>query len=222
MKYIKRPEKNSMRIKLVREILGAKVRFIAITLVVMIGVMIFIASSMSYRNLKTSYEYTSVKLNFADFRVKSDSIPKYIVERDAKVPGVTMVTPRVRTDTTFALQDGKRLVGRVTGIPTERPIVDDLLVREGRFLKKGDSMVCIAESHFAKFYNLHPGDTVFYINKGVEIPVKIVGVAGSPEYLVLAGEKGDFSPMLSATAMAILYMPISDVQSIANLPNEYN
>jgi hypothetical protein len=61
MKHVKRPEMNSMRVKLVREILGAKVRFIAITLVVMIGVMIFIASSMSYRNLKTSYEYTYQK-----------------------------------------------------------------------------------------------------------------------------------------------------------------
>jgi len=212
----------TMRIKLIREILDAKVRFLAITFVVVIGVMIFIGSSMSYRNLKTSYEYTYVKLNFADFRVKSDSIPKYIVERDSKVPGVTMVTPRVRTDTSFAMQDGKRLVGRVTGIPTERPMVDNLLVKEGRFFKKGDSMVCIAESHFADFYKLHPGDTMFYIKNGVEIPVKIIGVAGSPEYLVLAGEKGDISPMLSVTAMAILYMPIEDVQSMANLPNEYN
>jgi putative ABC transport system permease protein len=219
---MKKPEMNTMRIKLMREILEAKVRFIAITFVVVIGVMIFIGSSMSYRNLKTSYEYTYEKLHFADFRVKSEKIPQYLVNKSAKVPGITMVTPRVREDTSFAMGDGKRLVGRVTGIPTERPIVDSLLVKEGRYFKSGETMVCIAEAHFAEYYKLHPGDTIFYIRKGVEIPVKVIGVAASPEYLVLAGEKGDFSSMLSVTSMAILYMPVSDVQGMADLPNEYN
>jgi putative ABC transport system permease protein len=219
---MKKVEMNTMRIKLMREILDAKVRFIAITFVVVIGVMIFIGSSMSYRNLKTSYLYTYQKLNFADFRVKSERIPQYLVNRSAEVPGITMATPRVKEDASFTLSNGKRLVGRVTGIPTKRPIVDDLLIEEGRFFKSGDSMVCIAESHFAEFYKLHPGDTVFYIKNGVEIPVKVIGVAASPEYLVLAGEKGDFSSILSVTSMAILYMPVSDVQQMADLPNKYN
>jgi putative ABC transport system permease protein len=219
---MKKHEMSTMRIKLMREILEAKVRFLAITFVVVIGVMIFIGSSMSYRNLKTSYEYTYQQLNFADFRVKAERIPRYVVEKCSAVPGITMTTPRVRKDTAFAIEGGKRLIGRVTGIPTQRPIVDNLLIKEGRFFKSGDDMVCIAESHFAEFYKLHAGDTIFYIKNGVEVPVKIVGVASSPEYLVLAGEKGDFSSVLSVTAMAILYMPISDVQVMADLPNEYN
>jgi len=215
-------EKNSMRVKLVREIFNTKVRFLAITFVVVIGVTIFVASSMSYKNLETSYKYTYKKLNFADFRVKSEKIPKYIVDRTRKVKGVTMVTPRLRKDLSFILPNEKHLVGRVIGIPESRPLVDDLLVKEGRFFKKGDSMVCIAESHFASFYKLHPGDVMIYRNKGSDVPVKIIGVAGSPEYLVLAGEKGDFSPMLSATSMAILWMPVTDVQSMAEMPGEYN
>ena len=219
---IKRPEMTTMRMKLMREILNAKTRFVAITFVVIIGVGIFIASSMSYRNLQTSYLHTYEKLHFADFRVISDSVPRYVVDRDRQIRGVTMVTPRVRKDLSFSIPGGKKLIGRTTGVPLERPMVDDLLVKEGRYFEKGAKMVCIAESHFAKFYHLHPGDTIFYIKQGTEIPVKIIGVAGSPEYLVLAGEKGDFSPMLSATAMAILYMPISDVQSMAGMPNQYN
>lgn len=219
---IKKPEKNMMRTKLMREILNSKVRFLAITFVVMIGVGIFIASSMSYRNLKTSYEYTYKKLNFADFRVKSEEIQQYVVDRVRKVPGVTMVTPRVREDVSIAMEGGKRLMGRVTGIPSELPMVDELLVKEGRFFEKGDRMVAIAESHFAKFYDLHPGDTIQYLKQGVQTPVEIIGIAGSPEYLVLAGEKGDFSPMLSSSAMAILYMPLADAQSMAGLTDEYN
>ena len=215
-------EKNSMRTKLLREISSTKVRFLAICLVVVIGVMIFVASSMSYKNLETSYKYTYKKLNFADFRVKSEKIPRYIVDRTRQVEGVTMVTPRMRKDFSFILPNEKHLVGRVIGIPEKRPLVDDLLVKEGRFFEKGDSMVCIAESHFAKFYNLHPGDVMIYSNKGSDLPVKIIGIAGSPEYLVLAGEKGDFSPMLSATSMAILWMPVTDVQSMAEMPGEYN
>jgi putative ABC transport system permease protein len=222
MKHLKLPERNSMRIKLVREILGAKVRFIAITLVVMIGVMIFIASSMSYRNLKASYEYTYQKLNFADFQVKAEKIPPYVVDKAAKIPGVTMMTPRVRKDVSIEMPGGKKLVGRTTGIPTEKPLVDDLLVKQGRFFKKGDTRVCIAESHFASFYKLKPGDTLQYIRQGANIPIKIVGIAGNPEYLVLAGEKGDFSPMLSSSTMAILWVPLADGQWMADLPNAYN
>jgi putative ABC transport system permease protein len=222
MKIFKKPEMSSMRMKLMREIFGAKVRFIAITLVVMIGVMIFIASSMSYRNLKTSYEYTYKRLNFADFSVKAESIPPYIVDRVRKIPGITMVTPRVREDVSMEMADGKKLMGRVTGIPAERPIVDDLLVKKGRYLEKNDKMVCVAESHFAKFYDLKPGDTIFYLRQGARIPIEIVGIAGNPEYLVLAGEKDDFSPMLSASTMAIVWMPMADVQAMVNLPKSYN
>ncbi|MBU4174788.1 MAG: FtsX-like permease family protein [Actinobacteria bacterium] len=219
---IKKPEMNTMRLKLVREILNAKVRFMAITLVVVIGVAIFIASSMSYRNLDTSYEYTYDQLNFADFRVKADDIPGYVVEKAGKVPGVTMVTPRARADKPFIMTGGKHLVGRVTGLPYEQPFVDDLIIKEGRYFEPGDSMVCIAESHFAGYYDVHPGDTIYYDRNGAEIPVEIIGVAGNPEYLVLAGEKGDFSPILSASAMAILWMPIRDVQEMTQLPDSYN
>jgi len=215
-------EKNSMRTKLLREISNTKIRFMAITLVVVIGVAIFVASSMSYKNLETSYRYAYKKLNFADFRVKSEKIPKYVVDETRNVKGVNLVTPRVRKDFSFILPDDKRLVGRVIGIPEKRPLVDDLLIKEGRFFKEGDTRVCIAESHFAEFYKLHPGDVMTYTNKGKDVPVKIVGVAGSPEYIVLAGEKGDFSPMLSATSMAILWMPVTDVQSMAEMPGEYN
>jgi len=219
---MKRLEATTMRIKLMREILNAKVRFLAITFVVMIGVTIFIASSMSYRNLKTSYEYTYKKLNFADFRVKSERIPPYIVDRVGRVNGVKMVTPRVRKDVSLIMSDGKHLMGRMIGIPTQRPMVDDLLLEEGRFFVKGDKMVCIAEKHFAKFYDLHTGDTLVYYRDGKKVPLKVIGVASSPEYLVLAGEKGDFSPMMSATAMAIAWMPVADVQAMANMPGEYN
>lgn len=219
---MKKLEMNSMRVKLVREILDAKVRFLAITLVVVIGVMIFIASSMSYKNLKTSYEYTYKKLNFADFRVKSEEIPQYLVNRLQKISGVKMVTPRVRVDQSFLMPGGKRLMGRVTGLPYERKTVDELLIKKGRYFKKGEKLSCIAEKHFADFYGLQPGDEIKYIKKGVEIPVKVIGIAGSPEYLVLAGEKGDFSPMLSSSAMAILWMPMADVQWMAELPQMYN
>ena len=215
-------EKNSMRTKLLREISNTKVRFMAITLVVVIGVAIFVASSMSYKNLETSYKYAYKKLNFADFRVKAEKIPRYIVDKTRDVKGVNLVTPRVRKDFSFILPNDKRLVGRVIGIPEKRPLVDDLLIKEGRFFKEGESRVCIAESHFAEFYKLHTGDVMTYTNKGKDVPVKIVGVAGSPEYIVLAGEKGDFSPMLSATSMAILWMPVTDVQSMAEIPGAYN
>lgn len=219
---MKKPEMTTMRLKLFREVLGAKTRFIAITLVVTIGVMIFIASSMSYRNLKTSYENTFEKLRFADFTVKAEQIPPYIVDRVSKVKGIKLVTPRVRKDLSFTLPNGKRIVGRVYGVPYQRPMVDDLLIKSGSYFTKGDRMVCVAENHFAEFYNIKPGAVLAYNDQGVSIPVKVVGVAANPEYLVLAGEKGDFSPMLSSSAMAILWMPALDVQAMADLPGLYN
>lgn len=219
MKNIK---SSMMRVKLMREIMNSKVRFLAITLVVIVGVTIFIASSMSYRNLETSYQYTYDQLNFADFRVKAERIQQFVVDECEAVPGVKMATPRVKSDEPFILPDDKRLVGRVTGLPWQKPIVDDLLMEEGRFFEDGDHYVCIAESHFAQFYDLHPGDVLRYEHRGTEIPVEIIGVAGSPEYVMLAGEKGDLSPMISSTAMAIIWMPVNDVQWMAELPRQYN
>lgn len=219
---MKRFEKNAMRTKLIREILNAKVRFFAIAFVVMIGVTIFIASSMSYRNLKTSYEHTYDKLNFADFRVKAERIPPYIVEKVRKVVGVTLVTPRIRKDVSIILPNGNHIVGRTTGVTIQEPMVDAMLIKEGRSFKKGESMVCIAERHFAQFYNLHPGDSLTYYRQGRSYPIKIVGIASNPEYLVLAGDKGDFSPMMSVSTMAVIWMPTEDVQRMADMPGMFN
>lgn len=216
----------SMRRKLIREIMDAKVRFLAITLVVVIGVGIFVASSLAYRNLEKSYEYTYEKLKFADFRVKAQRITPALVDDVENVEGVEKVTPRIKEDLAFVFDnhavENKNIIGRVTGITEPGNTVDDLLIEEGSAFEESDSMVCMAESHFAEFYDIKPGDTIFFEKRGVRYPVEVVGIAASPEYIVLAGEKGDFSPMLSATTMAILWMPINDVRWMAGKPIGYN
>lgn len=215
-----------MRRKLIREIMNAKVRFLAITLVVVIGVGIFVASSLAYRNLEKSYEYTYEELDFADFRVKAQRITPALVDEVENVTGVKKVTPRIKEDLAFVFDnhevENKNIIGRVTGITEPGEILDDLLIEAGEAFKESDGMVCIAESHFAEFYDIRPGDTMYFEKRGVQYPVEVVGIASSPEYIVLAGEKGDFSPMLSATTMAILWMPIDEVRWMAGKPIGYN
>ncbi len=215
--------KNTMRIKLKREILEAKGRFLAITFVVTIGILIYIGAGMSYSSLKTSQSYTYEKLHYADITVDARRIPRFMVEEIKQMKDVSMVNARMRIDMSVIMPDGKKLVGRMMGVPYERPMVDDLLVQEGRYIKPGERNVCMAEQHFADYYKLHPGDKIAYTLKGAEIPMEIVGIVGSPEYLVLAGERGDISPMISVSSMAIIYAPISLAQFIDdNPPNIYN
>jgi putative ABC transport system permease protein len=194
-----------LRRKLLRELRQAKFRFLAVSSVVAIGIILFTASYMSYLNLSRSYQRTYEQLYFEDLLVRVEKAPERAVERLLALPNIAMLTPRLSDPLGMELADGTRITGQVISVPTEEPYVNMLFMREGRKLAaREQELTCLVESHFAEFNRLGEGDVIYAVKDGGRLPVRIAGVVSSPEYMVVFRSRQ--FPMTSASVYGVFYM----------------
>lgn len=212
---------NTLSRKLLRDLRAAAAQSIALTLIVALGIVSLIALTGAYRNLSTSYNHTYEQLKFADVTFTVRAAPEAVIESIARVDGVAAVSGRLIVDTGFELPDGEPIRSRLVGLrPDQRPTVNDLLIEEGRYLEKEDTRVTVLETHFSQFYDLHPGDTITPILAGEKVPLTVVGVAASPEYLIVSPSRHDILP--AARTFAVLFLPLPELQALVNAADRIN
>jgi len=202
-----------LRRKLWREIRQAKFRFLAVSLVVAIGIVLFTAAYMSFLNLSKSYDYTYRKLNFEDLLVRTGRAPETVVARLSSLGNVRELTPRVSEVQSLELEDGTRITGQVISVPTSEPYVNMLHLRQGRMLTGEEKeFACLVEHHFASFNKLREGDLIYAVENGRRIPVRVAGVVNSPEYLIVFRSRQ--FPMTSPTAHGIFYFTLPQARAL--------
>lgn len=219
-------------LKTLRDLREALARTAALVIILTIGIASYVALIGAYRDLDTSYSHTYARLNFADVTFDVRSAPEGAVEEIQAVNGVAAVTGRLIVDTGFEIPPGansnvgERIRARLIGLPAaHHPAVNDVLVEQGRYFDVHEKEATLIETHFAGAYGLGPGSTVTpLIDRGrarrekVELPV--VGVAASPEYLIVSPSRQDILP--SGRTFVVLFMPLDGVQQITSRANEIN
>lgn len=204
-----------------RDIRNSWAQTLALTLVIAIGITTFVASIGAYRDLGTSYNETYRRLHFADVTFHVQAAPADVVNRIAQVPGVRAAAGRLIVDTGLESPKGEPIRSRLIGLPTDNhPSVNDILILEGRYLKPGDDAAAVVESHFSDFYDIHPGNTVTPLVNGKKLSLKVVGVAVSPEYLVVTPSRHEI--LLSARSFAVLFVPLPYLQHLVGAENTIN
>ncbi len=207
--------------KTFRDLRAARAQSLALIFIVALGIASYIALIGSYRDLGASYKSTYDRLRFADVTFAVSEAPASVLDEIADVAGVTAVTGRLIIDTGYELPNGDQIRARLIGMPADgQPDANQLLIEDGRTLQPTDSDAVILESHFAKFYNLEPGDTVTPIINGQKTALTIVGVGTSPEYLIVSPSQQDILP--SARTFAVLFLPLDALQNRLETPDAIN
>ena len=180
---------------MLRDLLADKWLFIAVTVVIFLGVAMFGSSFMAYQNLKSSYDYSYEKLGFADFTIKVTAAPPSVVDELERLPGVRAVTGRLDTDIGVSLpgETGYGLVATAISLPPdERPRVNDLKLESGAYLTSAGRYAVLIEKSFAEYHGLEVGDSVRLDGVSGEIDFTIDGIVASPEYIFPAKSKNEF------------------------------
>ncbi|OFW58527.1 MAG: hypothetical protein A2V52_08435 [Actinobacteria bacterium RBG_19FT_COMBO_54_7] len=211
-----------LRRKLIREIRESKFRFLAISSVVAIGIILFIASYMSFLNLSGSYQHTYEKLHFEDLLIRVNRAPSRIGDRLAQLPNIKELTPRVNNPLGMALEDGTHITGQIIGIPKNKPYVNMVQIESGHELTGNEQeLTCLVETHFAKFNDLKEGDRISAVKNGETISIRIAGVVSSPEYMIVFRNRQ--FPMTSATVYGVFFMSMDQARFLLDFPsNSYN
>ncbi len=186
-----------LNVKLLRDIWQSRWQFIAVIVVVMLGISFYQSSWMSYRNIGASYELYYDMLHFADFEITLKQAPDSIDRRLRQVPGITSVQPRIVSEVELEMPvaDAKEVIARIISLPDSgRAAVNGVTVLHGRYLGPAHKREVLVERSFAEHHSLRVGDYVHPVVDGEVTDFRIVGLALSPEYLYAIQSKQYLMP----------------------------
>jgi putative ABC transport system permease protein len=205
--------------KAVRDLRRRLPQVAAIGVTVMLGVLLFVASYDSFRNVQASYDRTYVRTHFADLTVTGGD-PDTIAAAVRNAAGVDRVATRTQADLPMTIGPTK-LVGRVVGLP---PVtgheINEIDVIAGRPPDPARDDQVVVERHTADTFGLGAGKRVQVFDGTRWHEVTISGVAQSPEYLWPARNRQDV--LGDPHAFAVVFAPESLARTLAarTTPNQ--
>jgi putative ABC transport system permease protein len=171
--------------KLFRDLRGLRGQVIAIVVIVACGIASLVTMVSTYQSLLLSQERYYSQYRFADVFVQLKRAPNGVMAQILEIPGVGQGRSRVVANVTLdvpGLDDPAS--GRLISIPEQpQPILNDLVLRSGRYIQPGRADEVIASVAFAEANQLALGDTISAVINGRWQPLRIVGTALSPEYI---------------------------------------
>jgi len=191
--------------KLLRELWQLKSQMLSIALVVATGIMTVVTMRGSYESLVVTQQNYYQQTRFADIWVPLRRAPDSLLSQLENLPGVALADTRISFMATLDLDNlDAPAMGRFVSVPeNSRPILNDIVIRQGRYIEPGAPDEVIINEKFANARGLRPGDSVRAIINGRARDLAIVGTAISPEH-VYAMPPGSLMP--DDTRYGILWM----------------
>jgi putative ABC transport system permease protein len=176
----------------------------AIGVTVMLGVLLYVVSYDSFRNVQASYDRTYARTHFADLTVTGGD-PDTVAAAVAESGGVERVETRTQVDQPMMI-GATKLVGRVVGMPPASGTeINEIDVVAGRLPDPARDDQVVVERHTAHTFGLAPGSHVQVFDGTRWHQVTIAGVAQSPEYLWPARNRQDV--LGDPHAFAVMFAP---------------
>jgi len=204
-------------LKLRRDILASRWQFLAVAVVIALGVAIFIGSYGSYQNLKFSYDHTYDQLRMGDLWFEVADAPAGVAQDVAAVEGVAAAEGRLVEELPVVLPEAgpERMLGRFLTLPSERrPNVNDVKVTKGEYFSpQGGEPQVLLEKGFADYHDAQPGDMLqVVLPEGEPVEFRVAGVAASPEYLWVAKSERELFTLPST--FGIMFVPYDDLSGL--------
>lgn len=205
---------------LLREIKRSAGQFIAIIVVVTIGVMMYTGINSTFENLQKTRDSYYESYNFEHIEMMGCGIPVSMEEKLLNIPGIKLATGRIILNAWLrAGNDNPEL--RVLSLPDSRgDIVNNISITDGKPLEDGSPDECIVEKTFADGNGFKVGDVISPDINGKKVSVKISGICKSPEYVYVIKQPQDFMP--DAKKFGVIYINKSLSETLLGTPGYFN
>lgn len=207
--------------KLLRDLRHHWAQVLSIAGVVACGVMAVVAMRSTLSSLRTARDDYYAHHRFADVFATLERAPAGVVAQAAALPGVGAVEGRVTKGVTMSVPglDGVA-TGLIVSVPEhQRPMLNALYLRRGRWVAPGREDEVIASERFATLDAIGPGDSLGVVVNGRWRRLHVVGIATSPEFIYeMAG--GGF--MVDNRRFGILWMGHEAAAAAAGMEGAVN
>jgi putative ABC transport system permease protein len=212
----------TLSLKVWRDIRAQKWQFLALTLIILLGVTSYGGMMGMIDDVIQSIERTLDELRFQDLAITFESpVPQSVVESVGDLDNVEAATGRLVADTGLFISPDNQARARLIGMPTaEQPAVNQLYLQAGRYLQTGDERVAVLDHHLAEHYGYEPGTILHPVLDGEQLDIEIVGTAVSPEYLMAVPSKEN--PLPVPGGFAALFLPQTEMEELLGASGAIN
>jgi len=198
---------------MLRDLLKNKVAYLACSVIIAIGLMIFVSMENTYINLSKSMNYFYSEYNFADGFATVESMPLNYLRVITDIPGIEQVSGKLVKDVRVLFPDREDNVYlRLVSVDLdEKERLNDIWRMEGTDLEQGKRNIWTG----IKFYDaneLSYGDSINVIINGKLIELNVIGKAQSPEHVYVMKDIADFYP--SEKEFGVAYIPYDVMETL--------
>jgi putative ABC transport system permease protein len=213
---------NALNRKLWRDLFQLWGQALAIALVVACGIASFVMAQSSYNSLLLTQTTYYNEYRFAEVFASLKRAPETLAAQIAEIPGVAQTQTRIVVDVTLDVPGLEEpATGRLISLlPQHNPILNDLFIRQGRYIEPGREDEVLISEAFAKANQLQLGDTLGAVINGRWQKLKIVGIALSPEYVYEIRGAGALFP--DNKRFGVLWMSREGLSNAFNLEGAFN
>lgn len=175
----------AIHVKLFRDLWHTWGQALAIATVIASGIATYVMSISTVHSLVSTRAAFYRDYRFAEVFAAAKRAPESLRERIEAIPGVDRVETRVVAPVKFSIAGFPDPVNaRVISIPARgEPLLNRLYLRAGRLPDAARDDEVVLNEVFAEAHALRPGDRLDMIIKGRLQPVRVSGIALSPEYV---------------------------------------
>ena len=160
---------------------------LGVVAVVMCGIAAYICVYSAYLNLSLTRDTYYAQNRFADFEIMVDRAPETAVFKLENLPGIRQVRKRIVEDVNVDI-DGvdEPRIGRIISMPAiHSPVINDVVMLQGRYFEAGEQRVAILSEHFARANDLDIGKRFQISVDNKKYSLKVIGVGASPEFVYM-------------------------------------
>jgi putative ABC transport system permease protein len=207
--------------KILRELRQLRPQVITIALLIICGLSLMIATSISYDSLHAARDSFYREYRFAEIFAEFQAAPRSVIDRMREIPGVRIVEERIRADGLIEVRgQDEPAVGLILSLPSgEQPRLNRIFVREGRLPREAQIPEVFLHEAFAAAHQLKPGDSISTLVKGQRIRLHIVGLGLSPEYVYALGSG---VPLPDDRHFAVLWMAEPVLRRLVGFQDSFN
>lgn len=194
--------------KVWRDIKTRKWMFIGVMFIIFLGVSLFTSFYISYLNLSSTYDTFYTKTDFEDLAINFNPAPSDLLKDVRKIDGVKEVTGTLSIKSSMEVEDEFVTLILISVPDGEQPKVNRLYV-EGEYIPKNALSSALLLKEFAAYHGIHPGETINPRINGKKVPLKVTGLAYSPEYVFVV-EEGNF--FVTPQTLGIAFVPYKKLE----------
>jgi len=203
--------------KLLHDLVRHRAQFLAIALVIAIGIAAQVASGGLLVSLQAARDGFYRTQHFADVFASLKRAPEPLASRVARLPGVHQVAARVRTWGTLP-GPGTAEPGTVLLVSWPGTGLNGVALESGRAPAAGTLEVVVSTA-FASARGLRPGDRLRMVANGRNIDAVLCGTGDSPEFIYSIAP-GELLPDYERHTVA--WMDPEELAALAGLRGAFN